>query len=142
MPQTPHKDKLIAALVNPKCEASNIDILKQCIIQYDKWIAAVSKVTSTGKARVVELTKLFNDYKDELEVELISKSQSPFLIRQKGQLKLDNSIIEEFLIQLTDKRILDGLPDFPLKSALKRPLCLSHLRLQILPLLVASRRSK
>lgn len=115
MPQTPHKDKLTAALGNPKCEASDIDILKQCIIQYDNWISAVSKVTSTGKTRVVELTKLFNAYKDELEVELISKSQSPFLIRQKGQLKLDNSIIEEFLIQLTDKRILDGLPDFALE---------------------------
>ena len=98
MPQTPHKDKLTAALGNPKCKASDIDILNQCLIQYDKWIAAVSKVTSTGKARVIELTRLFNAYKDEIEVDLISKSQSPFLIRQKGQLKLDNSIIEEFLI--------------------------------------------
>ena len=62
MPQTPHKDKLTAALGNPKCEASDIDILNRCVIQYDNWIAAVSKVTSTGKARVVELTKLFNAY--------------------------------------------------------------------------------
>jgi len=115
MPQTPHKDKLTAALGNPKCEASDIDILKQCIIRYDNWISSVSKVASTGKTRVIELTKLFNAYKDEIEVELISKSQSPFLIRQKGQLKLDNSIIEEFLIQLTDKRILEGLPDFALE---------------------------
>jgi len=45
---------------------------------------------------------------------LIAKSQSPFLIRQKGQLKLDNSVIEEFLIQLIDRRILDGLPNFDL----------------------------
>ena len=45
---------------------------------------------------------------------MIAKSQSPFLIRQKGQLKLDNSVIEEFLIQLIDRRILDGLPNFDL----------------------------
>jgi len=50
-----------------------------------------------------------------LEVELLIKSQSPFLIRQKGQLKLDNSIIEEFLIQLIDRRIIDGLPEFTLE---------------------------
>jgi hypothetical protein len=115
MPQTPHKDKLIAALTNPKCGPSDIDILKQCLTRYEAWIAAVAKVDSTGKQRVVDLTKLLNSYKDDVEVELISKSQSPFLIRQKGQLKLDNSIIEEFLIQLADRRVLDGLPTVALE---------------------------
>jgi hypothetical protein len=37
------------------------------------------------------------------------------LIRQKGQLKLDNSVIEEFLIRLVDKQVLQGLPDFELQ---------------------------
>jgi hypothetical protein len=114
MPQTPHKDKLIAALANPKCGEEDILLLKEALPRYDAWINSVAQVNSTGKQRVIELTQLFNQYKDFLEVELIAKSQSPFLIRQKGQLKLDNSVIEEFLIQLIDRRILQGLPDFEL----------------------------
>lgn len=74
----------------------------------------MDKVPSYGKDRVVELTKLLNQYKDHLETELVIRSGSPFFIRQKGQLKLDNSIIEEFLIRLVDPRVLDGLPNFEL----------------------------
>lgn len=104
----------MAAINNPKCEAADVTILKQCIARYETWIADMEKVHLTGKNRVIELTKLLNGYKDDLEVELITKSQSTFLIRQKGQLKLDNSIIEEFLIHLVDSRVLDGLPTFAL----------------------------
>jgi hypothetical protein len=75
----------------------------------------MASLQATGKQRVVELTKMLNAYKDDLEVELIIRSQSPFLVRQKGQLKLDNSIIEEFLIRLVDPRIIKGLPEFSLE---------------------------
>jgi hypothetical protein len=112
MLQTPHKDKLVAAINNPKCGAADVAIIQQCLARYETWIADIRKVQITGKERVIELTKLLNAYKDDLEVEFITKSQSPFLIRQKGQLKLDNSIIEEFLIHLVEGRILDGLPAF------------------------------
>jgi hypothetical protein len=114
MPQTPHKDKLMAALENPKCGKEDILVLKEALARYDQWIKSVAQVKSAGKQRVIELTQLLNEYKDFLEVQLIVKSQSSFLIRQKGQLKLDNSVIEEFLIQLIDNRILEGLPDFEL----------------------------
>lgn len=114
MPQTPHKDKLLAAINNPKCVAADVAILNQCLERYETWLADMQRVQLAGKERVVELTRLLNSYKDHLEVELITKSQSPFLIRQKGQLKLDNSIIEEFLIHLIDGRILDGMPAFAL----------------------------
>ncbi len=114
MPQTPHKDKLLAAISNPKCEAADIAILKECLARYETWIADMAKVDLNGKDRVFGLTKLLNAYKDDLEVEIIMKSQSPFLIRQKGQLKLDNSVFEEFLMYLVDSRILDGLPAFSL----------------------------
>jgi hypothetical protein len=114
MLQTPHKDKLVAAINNPKCGAADVAIIQKCLVRYETWIANMGKVQLTGRERVLELTKLLNAYKDDLEVELITKSQSPFLIRQKGQLKLDNSIIEEFLIHLVEGRILDGMPPFAL----------------------------
>ena len=56
------------------------------------------------------MTNLLNEYKDYLEVELIARQGSPFIKRQKGQLKLDNSVLEEFLIRLVDPSILSGLP--------------------------------
>ena len=55
------------------------------------------------------MVKSLNWYKDQLEVELIVKRGSSFLKRQKGQLKLDNTIIEEFLVHLIWPDILDGL---------------------------------
>jgi len=115
MPPTPHKDKILAAIENPKCGTEDIEFLKEALARYEQWVKSVSQVRSSGKQRVVELTKLLNQYKDFLAVELLAKSESSFLIRQKGQLKLDNSVIEEFLIQLVDKRILEGLPDFELE---------------------------
>ena len=114
MSQTPHKDKLLAAIDNPKCSAKDKEILAEAQKAYQFWVEEMDKIASTGKDRVVELTKLLNQYKDQLEVELIIRSGSPFLIRQKGQLKLDNSVIEEFLIRLVDPGVLDGLPDFEL----------------------------
>jgi len=47
----------------------------------------------------------------------LARKGSPFIKRQKGQLKLDNSILEEFLIHLVDSSILRGLPtDFELET--------------------------
>lgn len=51
---------------------------------------------------------------------MIAKSGSNFLKRQKGQLKLDNSVMEEFLPHLVDKRIIKNLPtDFDLEAGSK-----------------------
>jgi hypothetical protein len=115
MLQLPHKDKLVAAIDNPKCNEADLATLKQCLARYEKWVKDMTGLQAAGKQRVVELTRMLNAYKDDFEAELIMKSQSPFLIRQKGQLKLDNSIIEEFLIHLVDPRIIKGLPEFSLE---------------------------
>ena len=114
MLQTPHKDKLIAAMNNPKCSGKDRKILEEAQKSYEFWVSEMNKISSTGRERVIELTRLLNQYKSQLEVELIIRSGSQFLIRQKGQLKLDNSVVEEFLIRLVDPRILEGLPDFEL----------------------------
>lgn len=115
MALAPHGDKLAAALANPKCTPDDRRILKRCQERYQQWTRDMEGVQRTGKVRVVALTKLLNQYKDDLEVEILAKSKSGFLTRQKGQLKIESSIIEEFLIALVDSRVLQGLPDFPLE---------------------------
>jgi hypothetical protein len=114
MTKTPHREKLLAAIANPKCK-KDISILREAEKAYNAWINKISSLTSTGKQKVLEMTDTLNEYKDYLEVELIARQGSPFIKRQKGQLKLDNSVIEEFLIHLIDPSILSGLPSFELE---------------------------
>lgn len=108
---TPHKDKLYPVLNNPKCPHEDRELLKEAITLYEEWIRRLNSLSSKGKERVAGMVKLLNWYKDEFEVELIIKRGSNFLIRQKGQLKLDNTIIEEFLVRLIHPDILNGLED-------------------------------
>ncbi len=115
MGSTPHKEKLSAAIVNPKCDANDVTLLKESFVAYEDWVSKLSKLTSTGKGRICEMTRLLNEYKDFLEVDLIAKRGSPFIKRQKGQLKLDNSVVEEFLVHLATDKILTGLPSFSLE---------------------------
>lgn len=114
MPNTPHLDKLEAAIRNPKCEREDVRLLEEARERYRKWKASLAAAAGTGKPRIVAMTRLLNEYKDFLEVELIAARGSAFIKRQKGQLKLDNSVLEEFLIELVQPNILTGLPDFPL----------------------------
>lgn len=114
MPRTSHKEKLLAAIANPKC-ADDVPLLRQAEQAYSKWVEAMQALTSTGKQKVEDLTRLLNQYKDYLEVEVIARQGSAFLKRQKGQLKLDNSIMEEFLIHLIEPSIISGLPAFDLE---------------------------
>ncbi|HBH47430.1 Bpu10I family restriction endonuclease [Muricauda sp. TY007] len=109
MALTPHRDKLIAAISNPKAK-NDKGLLEEAHKAYLNWTSQLSKLKSSGDTRVKEMTKLLNEYKDYLEVELIAKSGSPFIKRQKGQLKLDNSIIEEFLIHLVNDDVIKNLP--------------------------------
>lgn len=109
MALTPHREKLLAAIKNPKAKADK-SLLEEAFQQYETWSDKLTKLTSKGDKRVEEMTSLLNEYKDFLEVDLIAKRGSPFIKRQKGQMKLDNSIIEEFLIHLVSDDILKGLP--------------------------------
>ena len=99
MSKTPHLDKLTAAITNPKCK-KDVPLLEEALEYYQDWYKRVQSLTSTGKERVDIMVDLLNEYKDFIEVELIAKRGSAFIKRQKGQLKLDNSILEEFLIYL------------------------------------------
>jgi len=59
---------------------------------------------------------MLNEYKDHIEIDLIATKGSDFLKRQKGQLKLDNSVLEEFLIHLVHPYVLNNLPQFELET--------------------------
>ncbi|HRD79681.1 MAG TPA: Bpu10I family restriction endonuclease [Saprospiraceae bacterium] len=115
MGNTPHREKLLAAINNPK-SSGDVALIREALAAYDVWIAKTKALTSTGQIRVHEMTALLNEYKDFLEVDLIATKGSDFLKRQKGQLKLDNSVLEEFLIHLVNPAILNNLPNFDLET--------------------------
>ena len=109
MIQFPHKEKLLAAIENKKAIADR-EILQEAYNAYQQWITQMESLQTQGAEYLVDLVRLLNDYKDYLEVELIARKGSDFLKRQKGQLKLDNSVIEEFLPYLVNPRLLSNLP--------------------------------
>ena len=109
MSLTPHKEKLLAAIDNPKA-ATDKSLLQEAYKAYNYWIDKLNKLPSRNGQRIEDMTTLLNEYKDFLEIDLIAKNGSPFIKRQKGQLKLDNSVIEEFLIHLVHDDVLRGLP--------------------------------
>ncbi|MEW5957582.1 MAG: Bpu10I family restriction endonuclease [Chloroflexota bacterium] len=115
MPKTPHKEKLLAAMANPKCK-DDLPLLNEALRSYQEWVNKIGSLTTTGRQRIYDMTHLLNEYKDYLEVDLIARRGSPFIKRQKGQLKLDNTILEEFLIYLIASSILDRLPAFEIET--------------------------
>ncbi|MDQ5987393.1 MAG: hypothetical protein CSYNP_03133 [Syntrophus sp. SKADARSKE-3] len=97
---TPHLDKLMALLENrrlPEVEKARVKVALQ---RYREWIAELETVKSGQRGAVQKLVDATNRYKLSVELDLIFDSPGDFLYRQKGQLKLDNTILEEFLPQL------------------------------------------
>lgn len=62
MIQFPHKDKLEAALSNPKA-LEDKDILNEALRAYYNWIAQMESIKSTGDMFLSEMVSLLNDYK-------------------------------------------------------------------------------
>lgn len=94
---TPHLEKLNATLENEKLPEADRGRVKEAIKIYHKWIQELNSVKASGDDAIREMVELLNKYKLYIEVDLIFNSENDFLYRQKGQLKLDNSILEEFL---------------------------------------------
>ncbi|MCF2138344.1 MAG: Bpu10I family restriction endonuclease [Candidatus Thorarchaeota archaeon] len=67
------------------------------------------KIKSTGKKRVKALVSTLNKYKDRVELDIIFEKGSELLWRQKGQLKIENTILEEFLIHLISPKTISSL---------------------------------
>lgn len=82
--------------------------------KYRDWIHDLESVKSGRKDSVRQLVEATNRYKKFIELDLIFDSPENFLYRQKGQLKLDNTILEEFLPQLIYRslRLVDRTFEF------------------------------
>lgn len=106
---TPHKSKLQELVHNRKLPESDVAAVTRALSAYEHWIASMKAVKSTGDEKVFELVRLLNDYRRGVELDLIWDSTDDFLFRQRGQLKIDNSIIEEFLPWLVDSEIISEL---------------------------------
>ena len=97
---TPHLDKLNAALQNEKMPLYEIPRIQATITRYHEWIKHINQVQGDQRSIVAQLVNLFNNYKFYIDFDLIFCSEDDFLYRQKGQLKIDNTVIEEFLPHL------------------------------------------
>ncbi len=97
---TPHLDKLKTLLENRRLPATDKPRVEAALQRYWEWIADLEAVKGGQRGAVQLLVDVTNRYKLSVELELIFDSPGEFLYRQKGQLKLDNTILEEFLPQL------------------------------------------
>ncbi len=97
---SPHGDKLKALLQNSKLPLDDTPRLQDAIRRYERWrgqLMQVGDAQGNSEDIVAGMVSLLDEYKRFIEIDLIFDSDNDFLYRQKGQIKLDNSIIEEFL---------------------------------------------
>ena len=88
---TPHGDKLEALLRNNKLPGGDREQIERAIKRYRKWLESLTGIPSGG-GDVTEPVRVLNEYRSFLDLEVVFDSQDDFLYRQKGQLKLDNSV--------------------------------------------------
>ena len=107
---TPHADKLRALLGNQNLPDSDKPRVREAVEKYDAWEKEVRQIEGDGDALVEPLVASLNRYRKWIDLTLIFDSPENFLHRQRGQLKLDNSVLEEFLPWLVKRR-------FPMRIA-------------------------
>ena len=111
---TPHGDKLNALLENEKLPETDRPRILKAMTLYKKWLEDLKLVSGEYKKIVVDMVNILNEYKHYIELNVIFDSDNDFLYRQKGQLKLDNTIIEEFLPILLTSTLSDLFQDYNL----------------------------
>ncbi len=110
---TPHLEKLTATHENDKLPACDKPRIEGAIKRYHEWIKALDGIKAkTPKERLAQMVAILNEYRLWVDIELIFDSEDDFLYRQKGQLKIDNSIIEEFLPRLIHPSVLPEIKGF------------------------------
>lgn len=113
---SPHGDKLRALMDNTKLPDADRDRVHETINIYDDWRRKLLSIKGDFNTRIETLVDLLNTYKLYLDLDLIFDSPDDFLYRQKGQLKLDNTVIEEFLALFFNIIFNDKLEEYGLKA--------------------------
>jgi hypothetical protein len=106
---TPHLDKLQKAIENEKTPPEDRERLGIAKQKYKEWMAALDSVAGSPEDRLRLLVGHYNRYRASVDLDLIFDSPRDFLYRQKGQLKLDNSVLEEFLPRLATPAVVPEL---------------------------------
>ncbi len=110
---TPHLEKLHATHANDKLPARDKPRIEAAIARHEQWISDIAAVEGDGPQQLARMIELLNEYRNYIDIDLVFDSPEDFLYRQKGQLKLDNSVIEEFLPRLVgNPTILPALAPF------------------------------
>lgn len=107
---TPHYDKLLTCLNNRSLPSADKDKVQEAVKKYGQWIQELESIEQGQIDSVERLVEATNRYKRFIELDLIFDSPDNFLYRQKGQLKLDNTILEEFLPQVIYRSLI-GIDD-------------------------------
>jgi hypothetical protein len=110
----PHGDKLRALLENTKLPAGDARHVRSAFKRYERWLADLSRLDGSDSAMVASAAELLSEYRLFLDLEVVFDSPDDFLYRQKGQLKLDNTVLEEFLPHLVTKSFGPRLSGFNL----------------------------
>ena len=93
-----HGEKIVSAINSDKLPESDKSRLEEALRVYDRWVMDLNSVDGdTTDVIIDKMMELLNTYKFYIDINLIFDSPEDFLYRQKGQLKLDNTVIEEFL---------------------------------------------
>lgn len=106
---TPHGDKLRALLTNTKLPTADRPRVGAAIERYQAWIDELRQITGAGEALVEPMVSSLNRYKMWIDLNLVFDSERDFLYRQKGQLKLDNTVVEEFMPWLVGRVFAEPL---------------------------------
>ena len=125
---TPHRDKLNALLNNQKLPKHDKPKIIEAKSRYKSWLRELRSVGGDYIDVVTGMVRILNEYKHFVDLDVIFDSNYDFLYRQKGQLKIDNTIIEEFLPILLTNTISNCFQDLDLSLGPRT--CFSGLRFE------------
>ncbi len=92
---------------NAKLPAADRPRVRSAIRRYHAWVAELEAIEGTGDSLLAPMVASLNRYKTSIDLDLVFDSEDDFLYRQKGQLKLDNTIVEEFMPWLVERVLAD-----------------------------------
>lgn len=103
-----HGSKLTSLLNSSKLPNVDKPTIREAIERYKDLKTNLLSIRNNCTS-IDEMVGLINDYKNYIDLDVIFDSKSDFLYRQNGQLKLSNSILEEFIPYFITPNIIKGL---------------------------------